>query len=133
MLISENQFVPMWGLALITTLVAYLGPLIYIQNKEVIDAQLEKGKNLASQQATQIKGLASQHAANASQTVQGLTQQYTTKAQETINQYRGRSPSAEIKKTDFPAAPKTELKSESNSEAPTGHEQEPPLVPQTAL
>ncbi|KAJ4354763.1 hypothetical protein N0V95_003536 [Ascochyta clinopodiicola] len=127
------KFVPMWGLALIATLTTYLGPLVYLQNKEVIDAQLEKGKNLASQQATQIKGLASQHAANASQTVQGLTQQYTTKAQETINQYRGRSPSAEVKKEDFPAAPKSDLKTEASSEIPTKHEQEPPLVPQTAL
>lgn len=40
------KFVPMWGLALIATTVAYLGPLIYIQNKEVIDAQLEKGYHL---------------------------------------------------------------------------------------
>jgi hypothetical protein len=40
------KFVPMWGLALIATNVAFLGPLIYIQNQEVIDAQLEKGYNL---------------------------------------------------------------------------------------
>ena len=123
----------MWGLSLIATVVTYLGPLVYIQNKETIDAQLEKGRNLASQQATQIRDLASKQAANASQTVQGLTQQYTTKAQETINQYRGRSPSAEVKKEDFPAAPKTDLKSEPNSEIPTKYEDEPSLVPQTAL
>lgn len=40
------KFVPLWGLALIATTVAYLGPLIYIKNKEVIDAQLEKGYHL---------------------------------------------------------------------------------------
>ena len=123
----------MWGLALIGTIVTFLGPLVYIQNKEVIDAQLEKGRSLASQQAAQIRDVASKQAANASQTVQGLTQQYTTKAQETINQYRGRSPSAEVKKEDFPAAPKTDLKSEPATEISTKHEQEPPLVPQTAL
>jgi hypothetical protein len=123
----------MWGLALIGTIVTFLGPLVYIQNKEVIDAQLEKGRSLASQQAAQLRDVASKQAANASQTVQGLTQQYTTKAQETINQYRGRSPSAEVKKEDFPAAPKNDLKSEPATEIPTKHEQEPPLVPQTAL
>ncbi|KAJ4381615.1 hypothetical protein N0V86_002979 [Didymella sp. IMI 355093] len=127
------KFVPMWGLALIATVTAYLGPLVYIQNKEVIDAQLEKGRSLASQQATQIRDLASKQAANASQTVQGLTQQYTTKAQETINQYRGRSPSAEVKKEDFPSAPKTDIKSEPAADITTKHEDEPPLVPQTAL
>lgn len=123
----------MWGLALIATIITYLGPLVYIQNKEVIDAQLEKGRSLASQQATQIREIASKQAANASQTVQGLTQQYTSKAQETINQYRGRSPSAEVKKEDFPAAPKTDLKTEPSAETPTKHESEPSLVPQTAL
>jgi hypothetical protein len=103
-------------LTLIATLVTYLGPLVYIQNKEVIDAQLQKGRQIASEQATQIKGLANQHAGNAAKTVQGLTQQYTNKAQETINQYRGRSTSPEVevkvKKEDFPAAPRHDLDSE---------------------
>lgn len=97
---------------MIATLVTYLGPLIYIQNKEVIDAQLEKGRQIASQQATQIKGLANQHAGNAAKTVQGYTQQYTAKAQETINQYRGRSTSPEVRKEDFPAAPRHDLATE---------------------
>lgn len=100
------KFVPLWGLSLIGTLVTFLAPLTYIQNKEVIDGQLEKGRQIASQQATQIKGLANQHAGNAAKTVQGYTQQYTAKAQETINQYRGRSTSPDVKKEDFPAAPK---------------------------
>lgn len=103
------KFVPLWGLTLIATLVTYLAPLIYIQNKEVIDAQLEKGRQIASQQATQIKDLANQHAGNAAKSVQGITQQYTAKAQDTINQYRGTSP--EVKKDDFPAAPNSAPKS----------------------
>jgi hypothetical protein len=99
------KFVPLWGLTL-------------IQNKEVIDAQLEKGRQIASQQATQIKGLANQHAGNAAKTVQGYTQQYTAKAQETINQYRGRSASPEIKKEDFPAAPKQDFSPASKQDFP---------------
>ncbi|KAH7082995.1 Reticulon-domain-containing protein [Paraphoma chrysanthemicola] len=112
------KFVPLWGLTLIATLVTYLTPLIYIQNKEAIDAQLEKGRQIASQQATQIKGLANQHAGNAAKTVQGYTQQYTAKAQETINQYRGRSASPEVKKEAFPAAPKQDLTSASTQDFP---------------
>jgi uncharacterized protein YjbJ (UPF0337 family) len=90
---------------LISTFITFLGPLVYIQNKEVIDAQLEKGYNIANQQAQQVKGLANQHAGNAMKTVQGYTQQATAKAQETVNQYRGRSTSPEVKKEAFPAAP----------------------------
>jgi hypothetical protein len=122
------KFVPLWGLTLIATLVTYLAPLIYIQNKEVIDGQLEKGRQIASQQATQIKGLANQHAGNAAKTVQGYTQQATAKAQETINQYRGgRAGSPEIKKEDFPAAPNSSLPTISRQEraAPADFDKEP--------
>ncbi|KAE8844314.1 hypothetical protein PTNB85_02579 [Pyrenophora teres f. teres] len=99
------KFVPLWGLTLISTVITFLGPLIYIKNKDLIDAQLEKGYNIANQQAQQVKGLANQHAGNAMKTMQGYTQQATAKAQETVNQYRGRSTSPEVKKADFPAAP----------------------------
>lgn len=110
------KFVPLWGLALISTVITFLGPLIYIKNKDVIDAQLEKGYHIANQQAQQVKGLANQHAGNAMKTVQGYTQQATAKAQETVNQYRGRSTSPEVKKQAFPAVPKHEPVEESSSE-----------------
>ncbi|KAF2130563.1 hypothetical protein P153DRAFT_366137 [Dothidotthia symphoricarpi CBS 119687] len=113
------KFVPLWGLALIATLVTYLGPLVYIKNKAVIDAQLEKGYNIASQQAVQLKEVASKNAVNAAHSVQGITNQYTAKATETINQYRGGRPtSPEAKRTDFPVAPKHEpLASQSQYES----------------
>jgi len=102
------KFVPLWGLAVIATSIAYMGPLVYIKNKEAIDAQLEKGYNIANQQAHQLKDLAAEHTGNATKTLQGYTQQYTAKAQETINNYRGRSTSPEVKREDFPSAPSDE-------------------------
>lgn len=101
---------------MISTIITFLGPLIYIKNKDVIDAQLEKGYNIANQQAQQVKGLANQHAGNAMKTVQGYTQQATAKAQETVNQYRGRSTSPEVKKADFPSAPRHAPAAESSDE-----------------
>ncbi|KAF1833677.1 hypothetical protein BDW02DRAFT_569767 [Decorospora gaudefroyi] len=100
------KFVPLWGLTLIATFVTYLGPLVYIKNKDAIDAQLEKGYNIANQQAQQVKGLANQHMGNAIKTAQDYTHQATGKVQETVNQYRGRSTSPEVKKEDFPSAPR---------------------------
>jgi hypothetical protein len=91
-------------LTLIATTIAYLGPLVYIKNKEVIDAHLVQAGNLASQQATQIRDLAAQHTGNAAKTFQTYAGEYTSKAQDTINQYRGRSTSPEVKK-EFPAVP----------------------------
>ena len=122
------KFVPLWGLTLIATLVTYLAPLVYIQNKEAIDAQLEKGRQIASQQATQIKSLANQQAGNAAKTVQGYTQQATAKAQETINQYRGRSPSPEVvKKEDFPAAPKHDIAPKTSADHPVAAPPQPAM------
>jgi hypothetical protein len=104
-------------LTLIATTVAYLGPLVYIKNKDVIDAQLEQAGTMASQQASQIKELAAQHTSNATKTFQSYAGEYTNKAQETINQYRGRSTSPEVKKEDFPAAPRHEPVPEKKTKA----------------
>lgn len=114
------KFVPLWGLALIATTFTFLGPLIYIQNQEAIDAQIEKGYSIANQQAKQVKELANQHAGNAVKTVQGYTQQATAKAQETVNQYRGRStsPEVKVKKDDFPAAPTQNFTAASKQDFP---------------
>jgi hypothetical protein len=100
-------------LSLIAT---YLAPLVYIKNKDAIDAQLEKGYNIANKQAQQVKGLANQHAGNAMNVARSYTQQATAKAQETVNQYRGRSTSPEVKKEDFPAAPRHAPVAESSDE-----------------
>jgi hypothetical protein len=111
--------VPLWGLALIATTVAYLGPLIYIQNKEVIDGHLHRASTMASEQAAQMKNLAAHHTGNAANTVKSYAGEYSSKAQETINQYRGRSASPEVKREDFPAAPAHEPAPERES-APEG-------------
>jgi hypothetical protein len=113
------KFVPLWGLALIATTVAYLGPLIYIQNKEVIDGHLHRASTMASEQAAQMKNLAAHHTGNAANTVKSYAGEYSSKAQETINQYRGRSASPEVKREDFPAAPAHEPAPERES-APEG-------------
>jgi len=104
------KFVPLWGLSVIATSVLYLGPLVYLQNQEFIDAQIQHAGNVVNQQAHQFRDLAAQHTGNAAKTFQNYAGEYTNMAQGKINQYRGRSTSPEvsIKKEDFPAAPKGE-------------------------
>ena len=94
---------------MIATTVAYLGPLVYIQNKEVIDGHLHRANTIASEQARQVRDLAAQHTGNAANTFKQYAGDYTSKAQETINNYRGRSASPEtVKKEEFPSAPRHE-------------------------
>lgn len=112
------KFVPLWGLSLISTCVIYLGPFIYIQNKELIDGQLNHASGVISAQAAQVKDLAGQHAGKGYESVKAATSDYTAKAQELMGSARQRMPSpptlsgskpAPVKEGDFPTAPKTSL------------------------
>ncbi|TKA34509.1 hypothetical protein B0A49_13913, partial [Cryomyces minteri] len=90
------KFVPKWGLALIGTSVLYLAPLIYLQNREAIDAQLRNIGNIVNQQTAQVKDMAAQTSSRAAETVKATAHQYTEKAQEMMGhaKQRAASPSA---------------------------------------
>jgi hypothetical protein len=127
------KIVPFWGLSLIATSVLFLSPLIYKTNQELIDQQIEKISKIANQQANQVRSVASQHAARATETTKAYVGDYSAKAQEMIGSVRQRSvspvttkatPKSETKPTtesttpaapaysssDFPEAPKEEFK-----------------------
>ncbi|KKY29189.1 putative cell lysis protein [Phaeomoniella chlamydospora] len=103
------RFVPLWGLSLLATLVIYLGPLIYLENKELIDGHLNNASDIINQQTNQFKDLAGQHTSRATETVKQYTGEYAAKAQEMIG--TGKSRQKIIKENDFPAAPKGEFES----------------------
>jgi len=126
------KFVPIWGLSLIATSVLFVTPLVYKTNKEFIDEHLSQLTQIANQQTEQVRQLASHHAARATETTKQYVGEYSNKAQEMIGSARGRSVSPSVsakpaktesvattetvpavpayKSTDFPAAPKEELK-----------------------
>ena len=113
------KFVPLWGLSLIGATVIYMGPLVYLSNREVIDSQIASASEIASAQAIQVKNLAGQHTSRATETIKGYAGDYTAKAQEMIGSARGRSASPEVphkaessppayNAADFPHAPRQE-------------------------
>lgn len=99
------KFVPLWGLTLISTCFVFLGPLVYLQNQEIIDAQIQTASDLVGQQATQFRDLAAQHTGRASETLRGYANDYAQKAQGMVGGAKNRAPSGSVKKEDFPAAP----------------------------
>lgn len=129
------KFVPVWGLALISSSVLFLTPLIYKTNKELIDHYVAQAADVANQQSEQVKQLAGHHVARATETTKQYVGDYSHKAQEMISSARGRSVSpvasakpakteptvepvikkenipADLKNEDFPAAPKAEFQS----------------------
>ena len=118
------KVVPLWGLSLIAASSVFLGPLVYINNKEVIDAHLANAHEVVNNQASQVRDLAGQHTARYSESVRQYAGDYSAKAQEYIGSARGKSPELGKKASppatagagsdpalssqDFPHAPKQE-------------------------
>lgn len=90
------KIVPFWGLSLIAVSCIYMGPLIYMTNKELIDHHVNNASEVANAQASQLKDLAGHHTARAHETVKSYAGDYSAKAQEYIGNARGRSTSPEV-------------------------------------
>ena len=115
------KILPLWGLSLIAVSCTYLGPLIYMTNKELIDEHLNNASQVVNNQTSQLRDLAGHHTARASETVKAYAGDYTSKAQEYIGSARGNTKSMANAPTksepgsgpsysasDFPHAPKQE-------------------------
>lgn len=110
------KLVPFWGLSLLSTCVIYLGPLVYIKNKETIDGQLEHATQVVSAQTAQIKDIAGQRTSQGFESVKQYTGDYAAKAQDLMGSARqkipttvGRGqPKSTVDESQFPSAPKTD-------------------------
>lgn len=116
------KVVPYWGLALIGTSVLFTAPLIYTSNQELIDHHLKNAQQIVNTQTEQLRQVAGTHTARATEITKQYVGDYTSKAQEML---RGKSASPQaapsapaapaapaVKDSDFPAAPKEDIKVE---------------------
>jgi hypothetical protein len=104
------KWLPLWGLALMSTCTAFLAPLVYVTNQEFIDDQINQAGSVINEQTSQIRDLAAQHTNRATETVRSYAGEYTQKAQEMINGARGKASAGSagntVRNSDFPDAPK---------------------------
>ena len=128
------KLLPMWGMALLSTCVIYLLPLIYVSNKELIDGHLENTGRIISEQTQQVKAMAGEHAGKGFETVKTYTNDYTNKASEYVGKSRQKIPAMsgqsqtqsqssvpstqtqsqpQVQENNFPSAPRSELPSDS--------------------
>lgn len=140
------KITPAWGLTLLFTTFAFFTPLIYIKNQTLIDQHLSNAQDLINQQATQVRDLAQQHTSKAVEASQSALKDYSAKASEMIGGAKqaavdkgivtketvdklpgGGAAGAEVKKEDFPTAPKTEPEAVSAHDGAT-EEKEPLLA-----
>ncbi|KAI9762888.1 MAG: hypothetical protein M1840_001121 [Geoglossum simile] len=122
------KIVPLWGLTLIATSVAFLAPLVYISNREIIDSQVQYLADVVNKQTAQVKDIAGQHTARATETAKAYASDLSSKAQQYVGSARGRSTSPEAKyaaplRTPASSASTTPSKSKStaykNTSSPT--------------
>jgi hypothetical protein len=93
----------------------FLTPLVYVQNKELIDHHITNAGNVINEQASQMRELAAQHTGRATETMKQYTSDYTKKAQEMMGQSGVSRQKAGLKTTDFPNAPNDEPVSTSSA------------------
>jgi len=112
------KWLPLWGLTLLSTCITFLAPLIYNQNKEFIDAHLNRAGTLINEQTNQMKDLVGQHTSKTAETMRSYATEYTSKAQEMIGNATGRTNGASAKTPSFPSAPQHEPVKASEPAAP---------------
>lgn len=111
---------PYWGLAVIATTVVFFAPLIYTTNQELIDSQLKHAGEIVNAQTAQLRTVAQKSTEQATHVTKQYMGDYTAKAQALIKGARGNGhghgheqhdrQKTDLKPSDFPAAPKEELK-----------------------
>lgn len=127
------KIVPYWGLALIATTILFFAPLIYTTNQELIDHYLKQASDIVESQTEQLRQVASKHTSQATELTKQYMGDYTAKAQQML---RGRSASPEVapkpqsnlKDSDFPKAPKEDLKRQQEEESSEEESEDEPLI-----
>ncbi|KAM0563553.1 hypothetical protein ACHAPJ_001277 [Fusarium lateritium] len=78
------KLVPYWGLAVIGTTIAFVVPLIYTSNQELIDEQLHHASELINSQTAQIQNVASKQMEQVSNISKQYAGDYSGKVQDLL-------------------------------------------------
>jgi hypothetical protein len=70
------RYVPLWGLALTGTILAFAIPPIYLLNQEVIDHHIQHAQSLAAEQAAMARDMANQHIGVATDRAKTVTSEW---------------------------------------------------------
>lgn len=128
------KVVPYWGLALLSTTLLFTVPLIYTSNQELIDHHIKNAQDVVNAQTEQLRQVAGTHTAKAGELTKQYMGDYTAKAQQLLKGNKAATPQTStstsaptsapapaqvpthsepvesVKDTDFPAAPKEDIK-----------------------
>ncbi|KAI4750098.1 hypothetical protein E4T51_16545 [Aureobasidium sp. EXF-12344] len=89
------KIMPTWGLALLFTTLIYTVPLIYINNREVIDAQIENASTIINEQTQQVRTIAVEQTQHATDIAKSTATDLSNRASELIGQAKQRAGQAD--------------------------------------
>ena len=99
-----SKVVPLWGLTVIGTVLAFVLPLIYVANKELIDQQLKNASDIVEAQTSQVRSACQKQTEHITAIGKQYAGDYTGKVQEML---RGHSAAAPV--IPKPASPMEEI------------------------
>jgi hypothetical protein len=101
--------VPYWGLALLGTVLAFVLPLVYVTNKELIDHHLKNASNVVEAQTSQVRNVAQKQAEQVTAIGKQYAGDYTGKVQEMLRGKGGvTAEKGSANPVAFPKAPTNE-------------------------
>ncbi|KAK6000735.1 hypothetical protein QM012_003460 [Aureobasidium pullulans] len=89
------KIMPTWGLALLFTTLIYTVPLVYINNREVIDAQIDNASNIINEQTQQVRTIAAEQTQYATDIAKSTATDLQNRASELIGQAKQRAGQAD--------------------------------------
>jgi hypothetical protein len=89
------KIMPKWGLALMFTTLIYTIPLVYVNNREVIDAQINNASTLINEQAEQVRTIAAEQTSHAAELAKSTANDLSNRASTLIGQAKSRAGQAD--------------------------------------
>jgi hypothetical protein len=89
------KIMPTWGLGLLFTTLIYTVPLVYINNREVIDAQIENASTIINEQTQQVRNIAVEQTQHATEIAKSTATDLSNRASELIGQAKQRAGQAD--------------------------------------
>jgi len=127
------KLVPYWGLAVIGTTFAFIAPLVYTTNQELIDHHLKNASDVIGAQTAQVQEVVQKQTEGVTSMAKQYAGDYTGKVQEmlrgkavtTESETTGKQPEYVPKESAFPTAPVDEPIKADEPVIPAVPEEEP--------
>ena len=74
------RYIPLWGLCLLGTILAFVLPPLYLRNQELIDKHIEQAQNLAAEKVKMAQDIAGQQVGAVSERAKSVTSEWGKKA-----------------------------------------------------